>query len=109
MKKSDLSWKAPDGTVAVTQLGARLDEPTPALKQIAFVVGGDGASARGVWEASWADQPGKTAYYAVDFAGGYPDIWGGGVFRIWHLTIFPGDQQPAVPAAYCHWDKDQAW
>jgi hypothetical protein len=109
MKKTDLSWKGPDGAVAVAQLGARLDEPTPALKPLALVVGGDGSSARGVWEASWDGQPGKTAYYAIDFAGGYPDIWGGGVFRIWHLTIFPGDQQPAVPAAYCHWDKDQAW
>lgn len=109
MKKPDVSWKAPDGVVPVTQLGQRLDQPKPTLKQIAFVVAGDGMTARGIWAASWDEQPSKTAYYAVDFSGGHNDIWGGGGFHIWHLTILPGDREPVLPAAYCHYDPDQAW
>jgi len=109
LKKPDVSWKDVNGTVPVTQLGARLDEPKPFLTPTSFVVAGDGLSARGIWKASWAEQPGRTEWYAVDFTGGPHTNLNAGTFRIWHLAIFPGDRQPETPAAYCHYDPDQAW
>jgi len=110
MNKADVSWKGPDGaSVPVTQLASHLENAEPKLKPIAFVVGGDAATARGIWEARWPEQSDRVAYYAVDFAGGPKNMWGGGAFHIWHFTVFPGDKQPATPAAYCHYDPDQAW
>ena len=105
MKEADLSWKGPEGPVAVASLRVRLDTPVPALKPVNFVVGGDGETARGVWQASYPDRPGE--YYAVDFIGP-SSMWSSG-WHIWHMTVIAGDQPPAAPAAYCHYDKDQAW
>ncbi|MDH7975057.1 hypothetical protein QH494_22975 [Sphingomonas sp. AR_OL41] len=108
MKVPDVSWKGPDGVVPIAALGALLDTPVPTLAPVNFVVGGDGMTARGVWRASYADGTRPGEFYAVDFTGGSGSIWSSG-WRIWHMTLVPGDQAPAAPAAYCHYDKDQAW
>lgn len=108
LKEVDVGWKDPDGSIPVLELGTKLDEPTPALASISFVVGGDAMTARGVWHATYADASLKPKLYAVDFTGGSGSMWGGG-WRIWHVTILPEESPPAPPAAYCHFDKDQAW
>lgn len=111
LKREDASWKGPDGTkVPLTQVSARLEGPKPKLERTAFVVAGDGTSARGIWKATWAEQPDRVAWYAVDLVGGPgKSMWGGGGYRIWHFTHFEGGEAPAAPAAYCHYDPDQAW
>lgn len=109
LKKPDVSWKNANGKVPITELGARLDEPKPLLTPTSFIVAGDGLSARGIWKATWADQPSRSEWYAVDFTGGPHTNLNAGTFRIWHMSIFPGEQEPQKPAAYCHYDPDQAW
>lgn len=110
MKKTDLSWRGSDGVaVPIKQLSSHLERARPKLYPITFIVGGDALTARGTWEARWSGQPDRSEYYAVDFAGGLKNMWGGGTFRIWHFTVFPSDKRPATPAAYCHFDPDQAW
>ncbi len=102
LKKDDVSYKSVDGPVAVEALGAILDQPQPTLERQSFVVGGDGVTARGIWAVV---EPGgaPTGYYAVDFSVRAVS------WRIWHLTVLPADAVPAPPAAYCHYDPDQAW
>lgn len=110
IKRQDVSWKGPDGAVVISQVPARLGNTTPRIDRVAFVVAGDGTSARGIWKATWADQPDRHAWFAVDFVGSPgKNMWGGGSYRIWHFTQFEGGEQPAAPAAYCHYDPDQAW
>ena len=111
IKRADASWKGPDGTaVPLVQVPARLEGTKPQLERTAFVVAGDGTSARGIWKATWADQPGRIAWFAVDLVGSPgKSMWGGGGYRIWHFTHFEGGEPPAAPAAYCHYDPDQAW
>lgn len=106
-RRDDASWADASGPVPVLQLGERLDAPAPTLTPVSFVVGGDVGSARGVWSA--ADESGTVvAWYAVDFLG-TPGFWGGSSWRVWHMTVFPADQQPEAAGAYCHYDPDQAW
>ena len=108
MKTTTTTWKSPEGAVAVTALGARLDAPTPKLTPVAFVVGGDAMTARGIWSASEADGGPVTAVYAVDFMA-EPNLLYGFSWRIWHMTVLAGGAAPTVPGAYCHYDPDQAW
>jgi hypothetical protein len=108
LNDADTSWKDENGIVPVTGLGSRLDEQTPTLAMTSFVVGGDGATARGIWEAHYSDPSLAHRFYAVDFTGGSGGWFGGG-WKIWHLTIAPQDRPPSAPAAFCHFDKDQAW
>lgn len=110
MSKPDVRWKGHDGVVPINEVPARLGAISPALERTAFVVAGDGTSARGIWKATWSDQPGRVAWFAVDLVGNAGGtIWGGGGYRIWHFTQFEGGDSPAAPAAYCHYDPDQAW
>ena len=106
-RRDDVSWADAAGAVPVLALGERLEIPAPTLTPVSFVVGGDLGSARGVWSAT--DESGsRTAWYAVDFLG-TPGFWGGASWRVWHMTVFPADQEPEAPGAYCHYDPDQAW
>jgi hypothetical protein len=110
LKQEGLSWKDESGPASVPGFLARLDGSRPTLERTAFVVAGDASSARGIWKATWSDQPGRTAWYAVDLVGSPSgNIWGGGSYRIWHFTVFTGAEPPPPPAAYCHYDPDQAW
>ncbi|MDQ0465587.1 hypothetical protein QO010_003376 [Caulobacter ginsengisoli] len=93
-----------NGPVKFDALGARLDEPTPTLNRLSFIVGGDALSARGVWEARSGDQ--IVGYYAIDFQ--QVGIWGPS-WRIWHVTLFPADQPPAATGAYCHYYQSTPW
>ena len=109
INKADASWKGPEGSVALADLPKHLDGAKPSLTKMSFVVAGDATSARGVWQANWPDNPDRHAWYAVDFTGQPQTMWGSGKFRVWHMTVFAGDKQPNPPAAYCHFDPDQAW
>jgi hypothetical protein len=108
MKAKDVTWKGLDGAVPVTDLGARLDEPTPTLTPVSFIVGGDAMSARGVWTATPAQAGAPGLIYAVDFES-QPNALLGFSWRIWHMAVFTADDPPATPGAYCHYDPDQAW
>lgn len=108
MNKSDVSWKDADGALPVEQIGPKLGTSKPDLKLMAFVVGGDGLSARGLWQATSNATPDKPVYYAVDFSGTPKSMWGTGAFRIWHMAIFSGEA-PQLPAAYCHYKAASPW
>lgn len=106
-RTDDTTWADPAGAVPVLELGERLDASVPILTPVNFVIGGDAGTARGVWSAAGEDGT-VTAWYAVDFLN-TPGFWGGANWRVWHMTVFPADQQPEAPGAYCHYDPDQAW
>ena len=109
MNERDVSWKDADGAVPLDQIGPRLATSKPDLKLMAFVVGGDGMSARGLWQANAGDTPDKPVYYAVDFSGTPKSMWGTGAFRIWHMAIVSGDVAPQLPVAYCHFKSANPW
>lgn len=105
-KLKDVTWKDEQGAALVSQLGSRLDGPTPTLTPLSFVVAGDAFSARGIWEATTSGTEKKA--YAVDFKA-IPNTLFGITWRIWHMTVSPIDKAPPAPADYCHFDADQAW
>jgi len=107
MKEKDVSWKDADGALPVMQIGPKLAMSKPVLTPIAFVVAGDGMSARGVWKASWKTT--SDTYYAIDFSGTPKMILGGNPFRVWHMTIFNGETPPSLPVAYCHYSTVNPW
>jgi len=102
LKDDGVSWRSGDREVPVPELGAILDEARPTLEPVSFIVGGDGRTARGIWRASSSADTGEPQVYAVDFAGG--PKW-----RIWHMVLLPASLEPEPPAAYCHYNPDQAW
>ena len=108
-KQRDVSWKGADGALPIEQIGPKLATSRPDLNLLGFVVAGDGMSAKGLWQASWKDLPDRPVYYAVDFSGSPKTIFGGGTFRIWHMTIFSGEAAPPLPAAYCHYAVTTPW
>jgi hypothetical protein len=110
LKQPGLSWKDETGPAGIPEFLTRLDGRRATLERIAFVVAGDATTARGIWKASWADAPDRTVWYAVDLVGSPGrNMWGGGDYRIWHFSQFSGSEAPPAPAAYCHYDPDQAW
>jgi hypothetical protein len=104
LKEPTAGYADVNGAAKFDALGARLDEPAPALNRLSFIVGGDAMTARGVWEAKAGDQ--VVGYYAIDFQ--QVGIWGPS-WRIWHVTLFPADRQPTAAGAYCHYDASTAW
>jgi hypothetical protein len=97
-------WTGPDGAQPVKALvdpvGAARSRGT--LTRKAFVVGGDDASARGVWVLAVPDaaDPAKTDTYeyGVDFKLG---DWGG--IWIWHMHLYRApDTAPPPPDKFCH-------
>lgn len=110
LKDKDLSWKDEGGKQPIPAFLSRLDGKRVTLSRVAFVVAGDGTTARGIWKVAVPDQPDLNRWYAVDLKGSPgPSMWGGGAWRIWHFAQFSGAEAPPAPAAYCHWDPDQAW
>ena len=106
LKQEDVSWKSAAGALPVNALGKVLDEPTPTVEPTSFIVGGDGATARGIWAVTGATDAAQTHFYAVDFTRG---LGFKGSWRVWHMALFPADSPPAPPSAYCHYSPDQAW
>lgn len=109
MKQKDVSWQDGNGTVPIAQVAAKIASPKPDLNLVAFVVAGDGLSARGLWQANGKDATDAPTYYAVDFNGQPKTMWGGGAFRIWHMAIVSGDTAPQAPDAYCHFGEAKTW
>jgi hypothetical protein len=108
LKLKDVSWKSAEGSVPVAELGARLDEATATMTTQSFIVGGDLESARGIYQVTVAGDNAKSMIYAIDFKN-VPGAVFGYAWHIWHMTVLSADQAPAPPAAYCHFDSDQAW
>ncbi|MEI6484998.1 MAG: hypothetical protein WCO11_01895 [Sphingomonadales bacterium] len=110
LKDKDVSWKDEGGPAPIPAFLAKLPASPASLTRVAFVVAGDGTTARGIWKVAVPGQPDANRWYAVDLKGAPGrNMWGGGEWRIWHFAQFSGAEPPPAPAAYCHWDPDQAW
>ncbi len=94
----DASWKDDNGPVAITDLGAQLDELSDKHTKILAVVGGDNQTMRMIWSVGEGTD---TVYYGVDIING--SFWNNS--HIWHMTV--SKTQPDTPPAYCHFDPEQ--
>ena len=97
------SWTGPDGPLALKEIKDpyALARGTAPLVRKAFIAGGDGETARGVWSLT-LHKPGdptqtQTVEYAADFElGAFGGYW------LLHMHVFAGDGSAPLPTAYCH-------
>lgn len=95
-------WRDANGRVSIWALGDRLDEAVPTLTPKSFVAGGDGASARGIWEANIPAQS-DPKYYGIGF------MKEGGTMRIIDFIELLPDRSGKLPEPFCHYDVGQKW
>jgi hypothetical protein len=101
-------WRDETGLVPLKQIPTHLRAPAPTLQPVSFIVGGDGESAHGVWQATSGGAGAKTTWYVAEFR----VLQGWNMFpgwKIWRMAIVQSDAPPALPAPFCHLTPDASW
>ena len=97
-----VQWRDASGAAPFEQLAGRLVPLSGAPIMTTLVVGGDGASARGLWTATPADPAAAPLVIAADFTTeAHIFDYARGV-RVLHMAVLPAARAPAAPTPFCH-------